>query len=653
MKAPSSTPRAATSVKATPADDHDHSGPNPVVRTSITAGFFAVAMYIELATDLFERYPLWRLVAFAAAYLPVALPVMREAWEGIAKRDFFTEFTLMTVATLGAFILGEYPEAVAVMLFYAVGELFQQAAVGRAKKSIKALLDVRPQTALVVRNGQATEVPPGTVQVGETVRVSPGGRVPLDGELKEGSASFNTAALTGESVPRTVAAGGAVLAGSIVMDRSVDVLVTKAYADSSLARMLYLVQHATAQKAPTELFIRRFARIYTPIVFACAVLLVLLPKLFVADYVFTEWFYRALIFLVIACPCALVISIPLGYFGGIGAASRRGILFKGSDKLDRMAQVNTVVSDKTGTLTEGRFKVTAVEAVGMDERRFLQLVASVEVHSKHPVALAVVEHAKESGVDLLDAKVEEIAGHGLRGTVGGDTVLAGNLKLMVREKIGAPAELAANPQTIVVCAVNGTYAGYITIADAPKPDAKKAVVDMRAAGVRDIIMLSGDKQSVTTRVAQELGIADATGDLLPEGKLEKVKAIKQDPTRVVAFIGDGINDAPVLAISDLGIAMGGLGSDAAIETADVVIQTDQPSRVAEAIHIARRTKRVVWQNIALTFGVKVVVLILGAGGLATMWEAVFADVGVSLIAILNAVRLLRGASDLEGTSIRS
>ena len=620
---------------------HEHGGDGAKLRTIITSVLFAIAMYSELATDVFKQYPLWRLIAFAAAYLPVAIPVMIEAVEGIRKRDFFTEFTLMVVATLGAFALKEYPEGVAVMLFYAVGELFQQAAVGRAKKSIKALLDVRPQTATVLRNGSATQVPPGTVRVGEVVRVSPGERVPLDGELREGSASFNTSALTGESVPRKVEQGENVLAGTIAMDRSVEVIVTKPYADSSLARMLYLVQHATAQKAPTELFIRKFARIYTPIVFACAVALVLLPMLFVTDYVFSTWLYRALIFLVIACPCALVISIPLGYFGGIGAASRRGILFKGSDKLDRMAQVNTVVSDKTGTLTEGRFRVTALHAVDVDEARLLQILASVEAHSTHPVAKAIGEHAKEAQVQLLDAQVEEIAGHGLKGNVDGKVVLAGNMKLMAKGNVNVPDALAAIPDTIVIGALDGKYAGYVTIADAPKPDAKEAVANMRAAGVREIIMLSGDKQSVTTRVAQELGITDATGDLLPEGKLERVKAIKQDPRKVVAFIGDGINDAPVLAISDIGIAMGGLGSDVAIETADVVIQTDQPSRVAEAIHIARRTKRVVWQNISITFGVKVVVLLLGAGGIATMWEAVFADVGVSLIAILNAVRLIR------------
>jgi len=624
------------------AEEHEHGGHGAWVRTISAATLFAIAMYFELATEVFKQYPIWRLIAFVAAYLPVAIPVMMEAVEGFRKRDLFTEFTLMAVATLGAFALREYPEGVAVMLFYAVGELFQQAAVGRAKKSIRALFDVRPQTATVLRNGSATDVPPGTVQVGEVVRISPGERVPLDGELKEGSASFNTSALTGESVPRKVDQGGVVLAGSIAMDRSVEVIVTKPYADSSLARMLYLVQHATAQKAPTELFIRKFARIYTPIVFGCALALVLLPMLFVSDYVFSTWLYRALVFLVIGCPCALVISIPLGYFGGIGAASNRGILFKGSDKLDRMAQVNTVVSDKTGTLTEGKFRVTAINAVGMDETRFLQLLSSVEVHSTHPVASAMGEHASAANIKMLDAQVEEIAGHGLKGTVDGSKVLAGNMKLMVKEGVEVPAELNANPETIVIGAIDGKYAGYITIADAPKADAKEAVAAMRAAGIREIIMLSGDKQSVTSRVAEELGISDATGDLLPEGKLERVKAIMLDPSKVVAFIGDGINDAPVLAISDIGIAMGGLGSDVAIETADVVIQTDQPSRVAEAIYIARRTKRVVWQNITITFGVKVVVLILGAGGIATMWEAVFADVGVSLIAILNAVRLIRG-----------
>lgn len=588
------------------------------------------------------------LVWYLVAYLPVGLPVLKEAVGAIGKGEFFTEFFLMSLATIGAFAIGEYPEGVAVMLFYAVGELFQTAAVRRAKGNIKALLDVRPDKATVLRDGNFVDVKPETVQVGDTIRVKPGERVPLDGILQgENGAAFDTAALTGESKPRSIATGESVLAGMVSVESVVEVKVTKPFGESSIARILELVQNATARKAPTELFIRKFAKIYTPIVVLLATLLVVVPYFVMPDYVFRDWLYRALIFLVISCPCALVISIPLGYFGGIGAASRNGILFKGSNFLDLMTKVNTVVMDKTGTLTHGVFKVQKVEVAeeAFPEQEILLLAAALEQHSTHPVGKALITYADEKKIDWKKAavsEVKEIAGHGLTGQVNGKQVMVGNTKLLTKFKVSFPPTLDAEVDTIAVVAIGGKYAGFVTIADEIKPDAKQTVADLQRAGVRELVMLSGDKDAVVQKVIATLGIKQGFGDLLPEGKVEKVEALKLDnPTRVIAFVGDGINDAPVLAVSDVGIAMGGLGSDAAIETADVVIQTDQPSKVAMAINIGKATRRVVWQNIGLAFGVKAIVLVLGAGGLATMWEAVFADVGVALLAILNAVRIQR------------
>ncbi|MCE7923053.1 MAG: cadmium-translocating P-type ATPase [Haliscomenobacteraceae bacterium CHB4] len=585
-----------------------------------------------------------RLVWYLAAYLPVGLPVLKEAVPAVGKGEFFTEFLLMSIATVGAFAIGEYPEGVAVMLFYAVGELFQTAAVRRAKGNIKALLDVRPDTAEVLTDGNWAVVAPERVKVGDTVRVKPGGRVPLDGVLLgDSAAAFNTAALTGESKPTDMEPGGTVLAGSIAADKVVEIRVSKPFAESSIARILDLVQNATARKAPTELFIRKFAKVYTPIVVLLAALLVAVPYFIVPEYSFETWLYRALIFLVISCPCALVISIPLGYFGGIGAASRNGILFKGSNFLDAMTKINALVTDKTGTLTKGVFTVQRVApSGGFSETELVQLIASLETASTHPVAKAVVAFAEGKKIRLdTPGNMEEISGHGLKGVVAGKTVLAGNDKLMAKFGIAVPSETADLVDTIVLAAVDGQFAGYITIADEIKDDAAVAIRRLHDLGVRKVVMLSGDKQRITSKIARVLGIDEAFGDLLPEGKVEKVEALKRDPATKLAFVGDGINDAPVLALADVGIAMGGLGSDAAIETADVVIQTDHPSKIATAISIGKATSRVVWQNIGLAFGVKVIVLILGAGGVATMWEAVFADVGVALLAILNAVRVQR------------
>ncbi|MEP2237636.1 MAG: heavy metal translocating P-type ATPase, partial [Maribacter sp.] len=600
-------------------------------------------LVIGMAIDYFDAIPFFkdymRLAWYIIAYLPVGLPVLQEGWESIKKGNFFTEFFLMGVATIGAFGIGEYPEGVAVMVFYAVGELFQGAAVQRARGSIKALLDLRPDQALVLRDHNFIPVSPEEVEIGEIIQVRVGEKVPLDGILHSTKGSFNTAALTGESKPDTLKKGDAIYAGSINLDQVIEVETTKVFKDSSIARILDMVQNATARKSKTELFIRKFAKIYTPIVTYLAISLTFLPYFFVEDYVFQDWLYRALIFLVISCPCALVISIPLGYFGGLGAASRNGILFKGASFLDTMTKVNTVVMDKTGTVTKGVFKIKdLVKDQIFTEDEFMNYLIAIETQSTHPIAKAILEYTTiEKQYQATD--VEEIAGKGLKGRVNGKTVLVGNKSLMDLNQIEVPKETDAIIESIVMMAIDGKFAGYVTIADELKTDALEAISKMRRAGIETIIMLSGDKDTITQQVANQLGLDWAKGGLLPEDKLKEVEKLKKQPNTKIAFVGDGINDAPVLALSDVGIAMGGLGSDVAIETADVIIQNDQPSKIATAIQIGNSTRRIVWQNIVLAFGVKLIVLAMGAGGLASMWEAVFADVGVALLAILNAVRL--------------
>lgn len=589
--------------------------------------------------DIFNGY--LRLGWYIAAYIPVAFPVFREAIETINEKDFFTEFTLMGMATLGAFAIGEYPEGVAVMVFYTIGELFQDSAVNKAKGNIKALLDVRPDTATVYRNDSYQTISPEEVEIDEVIQVKAGEKVPLDGIMLASSASFNTAALTGESKPKTISAGETVLAGMLNLDKVIEVKVTKKYQDSSLARILEMVQDATSRKAKTELLIRRFAKIYTPIVFLLALLITVIPYFVVNDYIFSEWLSRALVFLVISCPCALVISIPLGYFGGIGAASKAGILFKGANYLDLMTKVNTVVMDKTGTLTKGVFNVQKVVSVDESKQEeFVAIVAAIEKFSNHPIAKAIVQFAKISN-NYTATDVEEISGHGLKGNVNGEEVLVGNAKLMQKFNISYDRTIESIVETIVIAAIDGKYVGYITIADEVKDDAQTAISDIHAQGIKQVVMLSGDKSSITNNVASSLGIDSAYGDLLPEDKVHHIEELKREKNNIIAFVGDGINDAPSLALSDVGIAMGGMGSDAAIEVADVIIQTDQPSKIATSIKIAKATRQVVMQNIVLAFSVKLIVLILGGFGLATMWEAVFADVGVSLLAILNAVRILK------------
>ncbi|MFS4471641.1 heavy metal translocating P-type ATPase [Chryseobacterium sp. T20] len=628
-------------------DGHDHShdsGDQTVFQMFLPA---IISFVILLLGIVFDNYikPAWfagwvRLVWFLAAYIPVGFPVLKDAYKSIIKGDVFSEFFLMSIATIGAFAIGEYPEGVAVMLFYAVGEVFQSMAVTRAKGNIKALLDQRPDEVTIMENNQPKTMKAKEAKIGDIIQLKPGEKLALDGELLSDSASFNTAALTGESKPDTKNKGEVVLAGMINMNSIALVKVNTAYEDSKLSKILELVQNATAQKAPTELFIRKFAKVYTPIVVFLAIGICLLPYFFVSDYQFRDWLYRALIFLVISCPCALVISIPLGYFGGIGAASRNGILFKGSNFLDSIAEIQNVVMDKTGTMTEGVFKVQEVSMnPEFNKEEILQMVNVLESKSTHPVATAIHNYVGEINHSIPLENVEEIAGHGLKATVNGKELLVGNFKLMDKFNISYDLNHANIVYTVIAVAYDKKFSGYITIADSIKEDAKQTVDNLHKMNVK-ATMLSGDKSTVVKYVADQLGIDNAFGDLLPEDKVNKVKEIKAR-NQTVAFVGDGVNDAPVVALSDVGIAMGGLGSDATIETADVVIQDDKPSKIPMAINIGKQTKKIVWQNIVLAFAVKAVVLILGAGGLATMWEAVFADVGVALLAILNAVRIQR------------
>jgi len=626
-------------------DGHDHSGGNDsVFKMFLPAVISLILLLTGIALDNWfpqTWFTGWiRIILYVLAYIPVGIPVLKEAVESIGKGEIFSEFLLMGIATIGAFAIGEYPEGVAVMLFYAVGEVFQTLAVKRAKANIKSLLDQRPDEVTILRNNQPQTVKAETVTIGEIIQLKPGEKLGLDGTLLSETASFNTAALTGESKPDTKNKGETVLAGMINLNTVSQVKVTTAYTDSKLSKILELVQNATSQKAPTELFIRKFAKIYTPIVVLLAIAICLLPYFFVADYQFKEWLYRALVFLVISCPCALVISIPLGYFGGIGAASRNGILFKGSNFLDALANIQNVVMDKTGTMTEGVFKVQEVAFNTLfNQTEILQMVNALESHSTHPVATAIQQYVGAIDNNIPLQNVEEIAGHGLKADVNGKQLLVGNFKLMNKFSITYDIDPNSIVYTVIAVAYDNQFVGYITIADSIKEDAQTTIDKLKSLNVKST-MLSGDKNTVVQFVADKLGINNSFGDLLPEDKVNKVKEIKAK-NETVAFVGDGVNDAPVVALSDVGIAMGGLGSDATIETADVVIQDDKPSKIPMAINIGKQTKKIVWQNITLAFVVKGIVLILGAGGLATMWEAVFADVGVALLAILNAVRIQR------------
>lgn len=626
-------------------NENHHSNCNDsVVKMFLPAMTSLCLLLIAIAFDNYfpqSWFTGWvRIIWYVIAYIPVGFPVVKEAFTSIGKGEIFSEFLLMSIATIGAFAIGEYPEGVAVMLFYAVGEVFQTLAVKRAKANIKTLLDQRPDEVTILENNQAITVRAENVQIGNIIQLKPGEKLGLDGELISETASFNTATLTGESKPDTKAKGETVLAGMINLTSVAEIKVTTAYTDSKLSKILELVQNATAQKAPTELFIRKFAKIYTPIVVALAILITVLPYFFVDNYVFSQWLYRALVFLVISCPCALVISIPLGYFGGIGSASRNGILFKGSNFLDIIANIQNVVMDKTGTMTEGVFKVQEVilkPEFNKDE--ILQMVNALESQSTHPVATAIHNYVGKIDSNIRLENVEEISGHGLKAIVNGKELLVGNFKLMDKFNIAYDIDPASIVYTLIAIAYDKIFIGYLTIADSIKEDAQITIDKLKALGVKTT-MLSGDKSTVVKFVADKLGITNAYGDLLPEDKVNKVKELIAK-NETVCFVGDGVNDAPVVALSNVGVAMGGLGSDATIETADVVIQDDMPSKIPMAINIGKQTKKIVWQNITLAFVVKAIVLILGAGGLASMWEAVFADVGVALLAILNAVRIQR------------
>lgn len=575
------------------------------------------------------------------AYLLSGWTVLKTAGRNILRGQIFDENFLMTIATLGALAIHQLPEAVAVMLFFRVGELFQEYAAGRSRRSIKALLEVRPDTANLKVDGSVRQVSPEAIKVGEQILVKPGEKVPLDGEILEGSSQVDTSALTGESVPRMVRAGDSVLAGMVNQSGVLTVRVTRLFGESSIAKVLDLVENATSKKAATEKFITQFARYYTPVVVLLSLAVALLPPLLIPGADRADWIYRALILLVISCPCGLVISIPLGYFGGIGGAAKRGILVKGSTFLDALTSVKAVVFDKTGTLTKGTFNVTQIVAQnGFSQPELLALAAQAEAHSNHPVAQSIREAYAQPINDADVADYEEIAGHGIRARVGNQLILAGNDRLLHRENIQHDTCNVAG--TVVHLAVDGRYAGYILIADEIKEDAAQAIRDLKKLGVERTVMLTGDNQVAAKSVAEKLGLDDYFANLLPEDKVGAIeKLLSRSGKGKVVFVGDGINDAPVIARADVGMAMGGLGSDAAIETADVVLMTDAPSKVAEAMTIAQKTRQIVVQNIVLAMAIKGLFVLLGVFGVATLWEAVFADVGVALLAILNATRALK------------
>ena len=603
-------------------------------RIIIGAAVLATAVMLNLNNE-------WlRIALFIISYIIVGGDVVKRAVNNIFKGQVFDENFLMSIATIGAFFIGEYPEGVAVMLFYQVGELFQSYAVGKSRKSIASLMDIRPDYANVKKGDELVKVDPDEVQIGDIIVIKAGEKIPLDGKVIEGSSMIDTSALTGESVPREVEVGSDILSGCININGVITAEVTKEFGESTVSKILDLVENASSKKSNSEQFITKFARYYTPVVVVIAVFLAIIPPLVIDGATFSDWIYRALAFLVVSCPCALVISIPLSFFGGIGGASKKGILVKGSNYLEALAETEIVVFDKTGTLTKGVFNVQEIHPEGVSKEELLELTAYVESYSNHPISLSLKRaYSKEIDNGRI-SDVEEISGHGVIATVDGKKVMAGNIKLM--KMMDIPYFKGELIGTVVHVAVNNKYIGYIVIADEVKEDSAQAIKELKAANIKQTVMLTGDNKSVGSKVAKELGLDKVYAELLPADKVEKLEELFSQKSNKgkLAFVGDGINDAPVLARADIGIAMGGLGSDAAIEAADIVIMTDEPSKIATAMKISKKTLKIAHQNIVFAIGIKIIVLILSAFGITTMWAAIFADVGVTIIAVLNAFRAL-------------
>lgn len=605
------------------------------IKILIALALFFIALIINFNNEWINN------IIYIIAYVVVGKEIVRKAIRNIIRGKVFDENFLMTVATIGAFGVGEFPEAVAVMLFYQVGELFQSYAVDKSRKSISSLMDIRPDFANVERNGKIEKVDPDDVKLHEIIVVKPGEKVPLDGYVIEGKSSLDTKALTGESLPREATEGEEVLSGCINLNGVIKIEVTKEYGESTVSKILDLVENTSSKKSKSENFITKFAQYYTPIVVIIAVILAILPPLIIKDATFSDWIYRALSFLVVSCPCALVISIPLSFFGGIGGASKMGILIKGSNYLEAIANTEIIVFDKTGTLTEGVFEVQKVKAIDISEEELLKVTAYSENYSNHPIALSVKNAYNKEIDEKQIIKTQELSGLGIVARIGDQDVLVGNEKLMNEKQIKFTK--SNDIGTILYVAIERKFVGYIVISDKIKEDSIKAIKNLKKNKIKQTVMLTGDRKNVGESVAKQLGLDKVYTELLPDGKVEKVESLLKEKSEKgkLAFVGDGINDAPVLAISDIGIAMGGLGSDAAIEAADVVLMTDEPSKIVNAIHLSKKTMRIVKENIIFAIAIKVLVLVLSAFGLSTMWEAVFADVGVSVIAIINALRVLR------------
>lgn len=603
-------------------------------RIIIGAAVLATAVLLNLNNE-------WLQIAlFIISYIIVGGDVVKRAVKNIFKGQVFDENFLMSIATIGAFFIGEYPEGVAVMLFYQVGELFQSYAVGKSRKSIASLMDIRPDYANVKKGDELVKVNPDEVQIGDIIVIKAGEKIPLDGKVIEGSSIIDTSALTGESVPREVEVGSDILSGGININGVITAEVTKEFGESTVSKILDLVENASSKKSNSEQFITKFARYYTPVVVIIAVFLAIIPPLVIDGATFSDWIYRALAFLVVSCPCALVISIPLSFFGGIGGASKKGILVKGSNYLEALSETEIVVFDKTGTLTKGVFNVQEIHPEGVSKEELLELTAYVESYSNHPISLSLKRaYSKEIDNGRI-SDVEEISGHGVIATVDGKKVMAGNIKLM--KMMDIPYFKGELIGTVVHVAVNNKYIGYIVIVDEVKEDSAQAIKELKAANIKQTVMLTGDNKSVGSKVAKELGLDKVYAELLPADKVKKLEELFSQKSKKgkLAFVGDGINDAPVLARADIGIAMGGLGSDAAIEAADIVIMTDEPSKIATAMKISKQTLKIAHQNIVFAIGIKIIVLILSAFGITTMWAAIFADVGVTIIAVLNAFRAL-------------